>query len=143
MKNNKYEWLALVLAVVSSVSIFFFLPSYKEGHYINISSSMATISGVLLGFVTASITMLYSAQAHKLIVNAKKTGHFQDLLRRLQELMVLLFLSCILFLLALLIPDTICQIRDVLVCLGVGVFVSAFTLFWSVWRLFTKFVSFM
>lgn len=143
MKSNKYELLSFVLAIFSSVLMYFFLPQYEAGHYINIISSMATISGVLLGFVTASITMLYSAQAHKLIANAKKTGHFQDLLRRLQELMILLFLSCFLFLLALLLPDSICETREIFICLGVGVFVAAFSLFWSVWRLFTKFITFM
>ncbi|MCC8995974.1 MAG: hypothetical protein LM517_02705 [Nitrosomonas sp.] len=119
-----------------------------------IVSTVATVSGILFGFVMASVTLLVSAKENTLVQNTKKTGYLPKLIKRLHNLMFLLLAACIVFIICLFLPDSAVisgnsffstEIRYLILMLQLGIFIFSVSVinFVFVWREFSNFASHM
>lgn len=116
-----------------------------------IASAVSTISGVLFGFVMASITLFASAKDNTLVKNTTLTGHLPRLVNRLHLTMGSLLFVCLIFLVVLFIPDSLVfdfngqPIKYISVVLIVGLFflITSFFLFFQSWLGFKSFAEHM
>lgn len=116
-----------------------------------IGSSIATVAGVLLGFVMASITMFGSVKDNTLIRNTKLTGYFPKLVNRLHVTMGLLLAVCFIYTTVLFLPDDLTfamneegneyKYSSVLMILGIFFLVHSSYSFFLAWRGFKEFVE--
>jgi hypothetical protein len=116
-----------------------------------ISSTVATVTGILFGFVMASVTLLASAKDNPLIQNTQKTKYLPKLIFKLHVLMALLLTVCLIFLVCLFLPDASSftipsiaeNVRYVSAVLDFGIFVFSIAVvkFVFVWHEFSKFIS--
>lgn len=110
-----------------------------------IASTVATISGVLVGFVIASLTVLSSASSNILKQNTVLTGYYNVLIGRLGWSMMFLLSVCVTFLLLLFVPKGCTvfgtNLYALITAFGVFLFVLAVILFYSIWRSISGFVS--
>jgi len=120
-------------------------------HIQPIASTVATVAGILFGFVMASVTLLASASDNALVKNTKKTKYLPELVSRLHRMMAWLLIVCIIFLTCLFIPDNAlvpgnifpANTKFVAVILDTGVFVFSVSVFKFifVWKEFSNFAS--
>ncbi|NRB63491.1 MAG: hypothetical protein HRU40_10800 [Saprospiraceae bacterium] len=116
-----------------------------------IASAVSTLSGILFGFVMASISLFASAKDNKLIRNTTLTGYLPKLVNRLHVTMGLLLFVCFTFLLVLFIPDSLTFTVDntsykysvVIVMLGIFLGLNSFVQFYMSWRGFKDFSEHM
>jgi len=116
-----------------------------------IASAVSTISGVLFGFVMASITLFASAKDNTLVKNTTLTGHLPKLIDRLHLTMGALLLVCLIFLIVLFIPEKLefavrgYAVKYVSATLIIGLFflINSFFLFFQSWFDFKSFASHM
>ena len=116
-----------------------------------IASAVSTLSGILFGFVMASISLFASAKDNKLIRNTTLTGYLPKLVNRLHVTMGLLLFVCFTFLLVLFIPDSLTFTVDntsykysvVIVMLGIFLVLNSFVQFYMSWRGFKDFSEHM
>ncbi|WP_421848367.1 hypothetical protein [Marinomonas sp.] len=135
---------AIVAAVAWEV-----VPSLTLSQIQPIASTAATVTGILFGFVMASVILLATAKDNALIRNTQLTGYLPRLVRRLHETMGCLLSVCIIFLASLFIPEnamfsdtgTLSNLKLISIIVEVGVFVLTFSvcMFIIVWREFSKF----
>ena len=144
--------LARIIAVSISIAFAYLswkvVPDLKPSAIHPIASTMASVAGVLFGFVMASLTILTSANGNRLIENTKKTKYFEKLLRKLHISMLLLIIVCVNFLVALFIPDTVTitimvsfKLISLVLVFGVFLFSLALFNFISVWHDFSQFAK--
>ncbi len=129
------------------------VPTMKIAQIQPISSTVATVAGILFGFVMASVTMIASAKGNKLVQNTQKTKYLPKLVKKLHTTMGFLLFVCVIFLICLFIPDQkmvattglFSTVKILSVILVFGVFILSFSIcqFISVWREFSKFASHM
>lgn len=118
-----------------------------------IASAVSTISGVLFGFVMASITLFASAKDNTLVKNTTLTGHLPKLVNKLHLTMGLLLLVCIIFLIVLFLPDSLAfqigseckeyKYSSVVAVIGIFFLINSFSQFFSSWLSFKDFSSHM
>ncbi|MFT4804981.1 MAG: hypothetical protein ACI9YE_002196 [Psychroserpens sp.] len=116
-----------------------------------IASAVSTLSGILFGFVMASISLFASAKDNKLIRNTTLTGYLPKLVNRLHVTMGLLLFVCFTFLLVLFIPDSLTftvanisyKYSVVIVMFGIFLGLNAFVQFYMSWRGFKDFSEHM
>ncbi|MEM6232096.1 hypothetical protein [Shewanella scandinavica] len=116
-----------------------------------IASAVSTLSGILFGFVMASISLFASAKDNKLIRNTTLTGYLPKLVNRLHVTMGLLLFVCFTFLLVLFIPDSLTFTVDnlsykysvVIVMFGIFLGLNSFVQFYMSWRGFKDFSEHM
>ncbi|SIQ30540.1 hypothetical protein [Marinobacterium stanieri] len=113
-----------------------------------IASTMASVAGVLFGFVLASLTILASASGNKLVENTKKTKYFEKLVHRLHVSMGLLILVCLNFLAVLFVPESVMapfmtetKLLSLVLVSGVFFFSMALFVFLAVWHEFSQFTK--
>lgn len=124
------------------------VPGFNQSAIQPIASTVASVSGVLFGFVLASLTILASASTNKLVENTKKTKYFGKLVRRLQISMGLLILVCLNFLAVLFVPESVIaphmtetKLVSIILVSGVFLFSFAVFMFFAVWHEFSKFAE--
>ena len=114
-----------------------------------IASAISTLSGMLFGFVMASISLLVSAKDNKLVKNTILTGYLPKLINRLHLTMGLLLIVCFVFLFVLFTPDSLTftvgnvsyKYSVVIVMFGIFLGLNSFvqfTLFWKDFKQFSK-----
>lgn len=116
-----------------------------------IASAVSTLSGILFGFVMASISLFASAKDNKLIRNTTLTGYLPKLVNRLHVTMGLLLFVCFTFLLVLFIPDSLTftvanisyKYSVVIVMVGIFLGLNSFVQFYMSWRGFKDFSEHM
>jgi hypothetical protein len=116
-----------------------------------IASAVSTLSGILFGFVMASITLFASAKDNKLIRNTTLTGYLPKLVNRLHVTMGLLLFVCFTFLLVLFLPDSLTftvanisyKYSVVMVMFGMFLGLNSFVQFYISWRGFKGFSEHM
>ncbi len=116
-----------------------------------IASAVSTLSGILFGFVMASISLFASAKDNKLIRNTTLTGYLPKLVKRLHITMGLLLFVCFTFLLVLFIPDSLTfsisntsyKYSVVVVMFGIFLGLNSFVQFYLSWRGFKSFSEHM
>ena len=150
MLNANYTDRILPICVAALVATLAwqFIPNLELSQIQYIASTISTVSGILFGFVMASITILASAKDNRLIQNTVKTKYLPKLVSKLNFTMVLLLCVCVIFLSSLFIKiDKIAfsEIRLVSIIIVVGVFIFSLAVykFLSVWHEFSKFASHM
>ena len=141
----------LIGAGVISYFASFMVAQLNASQIQPIASTVATIAGILFGFVMASVTLIASAKDNTLVKNTKKTQYLPNLVSRLHRMMAWLLVACIVFLTCLFLPDTAYipgklfppNTRYVTIVLDFGVFVFSISVlkFIFVWREFSKFAS--
>jgi hypothetical protein len=116
-----------------------------------IASAVSTLSGILFGFVMASISLFASAKDNKLIRNTTLTGYLPKLVNRLHVTMGLLLFVCFTFILVLFIPDSLIftvanisyKYSVVIVMFGIFLGLNSFVQFYMSWRGFKDFSEHM
>lgn len=116
-----------------------------------IASAVSTLSGMLFGFVMASISLLASAKENKLVKNTTLTGYLPKLVNRLHVTMGLLLLVCFTFLLVLFIPDSLTfsientsyKYSVAIVMFGIFLVLNSFVQFYLSWKGFKNFSKYM
>lgn len=98
-----YTILALILCVVSWPLTVKLTASQLQP----IASAILTFSGILFGFVMASVTLIASAKDNTLIKNLAKTGYLKTLTERMHSTMGWLLSVCFVFILILFFPDSL------------------------------------
>ena len=136
------NYLSISLAILS----WKFIPELNLSQIQYIASTISTVSGILLGFVMASITILASAKDNKLIQNTTKTKYLPKLVSKLNNTMGLLLIVCMVFLSSLFIKIediAFYEIKLVSIVIVIGVFIFSFAVckFISIWFEFSKFAS--
>jgi len=141
----------LFFAIVITHFASFAVEKLDVDHIQPIASTVATVAGILFGFVMASVTLLASAKDNALVQNTQKTKYLPKLVSRLHRMMAWLLIVCIVFLTCLFLPDTAFipgdlfppNTRYVAVILNLGVFVFCVSVFKFifVWREFSNFAS--
>jgi hypothetical protein len=131
------------------------ISTFTEKEIQPISSAISTFSGILLGFVLASISLFASAKDNRLIRNTQLTGYLPKLISKLHITMGLLITVCLIFLIALFMPDSAIDKLTLkilgynlvcvraLVALGVFVLINSFTMFYVTWCEFKNFTKHM
>ena len=114
---------------------------------------MSTVSGILFGFIMASISLFASAKDNKLVRNTTLTGHLPKLVDRLHLTMGLLLVVCVIFLAVLFLPDTFVfemgdpkqsyKYSSALVVVGMCFLINSFSLFGLSWYGFKSFTRHM
>lgn len=116
-----------------------------------IASAISTLSGILFGFVMASISLFASAKDNTLVKNTQLTGHLPKLVNRLHVTMGLLLCVCCVFLILLFIPDSITftvnkteyRYSSLVVVCGLFLLLNSFVQFYLSWRGFKGFAEHM
>ncbi|MGI2139662.1 hypothetical protein [Shewanella baltica] len=116
-----------------------------------IASAVSTLSGILFGFVMASISLFASAKDNKLVRNTTMTGYLPKLVNRLHVTMGLLLFVCFTFLLVLFIPDSLTfnwsgkdyRYSALIVIFGVFLMQNSFIQFYLSWKGFKEFSKHM
>jgi len=116
-----------------------------------IASAISTLSGILFGFVMASISLFASAKDNTLVKNTQLTGHLPKLVNRLHVTMGLLLCVCSVFLISLFIPDSLTftyseaeyKYSSMVVILGLFLLLNSFVQFYLSWRGFKGFAEHM
>jgi hypothetical protein len=119
-----------------------------------IASTVATVSGILFGFVMASVTLLVSAKENLLVQNTIQTGYLPKLVKKLHNLMFWLLTGCLVFIICLFLPENavisgnhlwLAGLRYLTLMLYIGIFVFSVSIikFVFVWREFSNFASHM
>lgn len=118
-----------------------------------IASAVSTISGVLFGFVMASITLFASAKDNTLVKNTTLTGHLPKLVNKLHLTMGALLLVCLIFLIVLFLPDSLIfeigesdssyRYSSAVSLIGIFFLINSFFLFFSSWFSFKEFTEHM
>jgi hypothetical protein len=142
------NFIGVILAILVSALAWKFTPCLELSQVQYIASTMSTVSGILFGFVMASITILATAKDNKLVQNTAKTQYLPKLVSKLNCVMVFLLLVCVVFLSSLFIKiDNIAygEIKLVSIIIEIGVFIFSLAVykFIRVWREFSKFASHM
>ena len=88
-------------------------------------SSISEIAPALTGFIFAGLAILLSIQDKELIKNLKKTGQFQNLLKQMLVLIMILLILMLFSLSALIFEE-----------IPLGLNITIFLLSWSVLQLF-------
>ncbi|WP_200253949.1 hypothetical protein [Thiococcus pfennigii] len=73
----------LLFCVALALLALYGLDSRKQVDLISVSSTFATVSATLFGFIVAGLSVLSSLMDKKLLKNMRRTGHFGVLLREL------------------------------------------------------------
>lgn len=145
--------LLIPIALAATVTYFAsnLVDKLKIGNVQPIASTVATVSGILFGFVMASVTLLASAKENTLVKNTQKTQYLPDLVARLHRMMGWLLFVCIIFLSCLFIQDDTAfnitrfniSFRYISLLIDLGVFVFSLSIFKFIfiWKEFSKFVS--
>lgn len=118
-----------------------------------IASAVSTISGILFGFVMATITLLASAKENTLVRNTTLTGYLPRLIDKLHMTMGALLFVCVIFLVILFIPENSTfktsangadhKYASVVLSVGVFLLIVAFSLFIQSWLKFREFAKHM
>jgi len=116
-----------------------------------IASAVSTLSGILFGFVMASISLFASAKDNTLVKNTTMTGYLPKLVNRLHVTMGLLLLVCFTFLLVLFIPDSLTftinsasyKYSVAIVMFGIFLGLNSFVQFYLSWKGFKDFSKHM
>lgn len=144
----------VVLVVISLLLCWWVWPTISalESKQIQpIASSVSTITGILFGFIMASISVIAAAQNNTLVQNTRLTGYHSRLLDRLHLTMGALLLVCMIFLLVLFLPDKMTftigtppktyRYSSVVLIIGIFCLLNAFLLFFRSWIRFRSFAE--
>jgi len=128
------------------------IPELNESQVQPIASTVSTFSGILFGFVMASVIVLATAKDNKLVQNTQKTKYLPKLVSRLHTTMGLLLAVCIIFLICLFLPDSLVfkntllsgvKYVSIILVIGVSVLTFAICKFFLVWNEFKNFAHHM
>lgn len=149
--KKHYYW--LVIGATLAVCFFSWpiISKFTSKEIQPIASAVSTLSGILFGFVMASISLFASAKDNKLVRNTTMTGYLPKLVSRLHVTMGLLLFVCFTFLLVLFIPDSLtfkigntsyrCSV--LIVSFGIFLMQNSFFQFYLSWKGFKEFSKHM
>lgn len=103
VKNRLPDVVLLFLCYLYHPIIFKF--SNEKVHLI--VSIVSTIAGILLGFLIASLSILYASKEDRFMYNLSVIGILPKLIAALYSTTIMLLTTCFIYLLILFIPDNI------------------------------------
>ncbi|WP_136512923.1 hypothetical protein [Geomonas edaphica] len=150
--KHTYTLLAVVGSALAAYASLGPLAQLSVSTMQPLASTVATVAGILVGFLMASVTIIMSANNNALVQNTKLTNYLPGLLHRLHVAMAWLISVCVIFLVCMVIPETSFIQTDLsvlngkkylLIVLDVGVFIFCMSLynFIMVWKEFTRFAK--
>ncbi|TNC80689.1 MAG: hypothetical protein C9356_12375 [Oleiphilus sp.] len=144
------------IAFVSAMICWFIWPTVSEFESKSIqpiASAVSTITGILLGFIMASMSIIGAAPSNTLIRNTSLTGYLPQLVERLHYTMGALLVVCLIFLAVLFVPESKTlrlseagaeyRLGSVFVLVGMFVLIIAVYLFLWTWTKFKDFAKHM
>lgn len=130
---------AIVSAAITGVIVSSYIPP-SHGEVLAIASPLATVAGILFGFIIASVSLFSSASENELITSMKSTNMYAPLMSELSSTGLALISSCIFMVISIFTPakliySTYALTWDYLLLI-VGFFCLVYALieFWSCWR---------
>jgi len=146
-----YYWIVITVTALVCWFSWPVISSFTSKEIQPIASAVSTLSGILFGFVMASISLFASAKDNKLVRNTAMTGYLPKLVGRLHMTMGLLLLVCFTFLLVLFIPDSLIftlseksyRYSALIVIFGVFLMQNTFFQFYLSWKEFKEFSKYM
>lgn len=69
------------LVAIACALTFFYAGSYDAARLYSLANALATVSGVLFGFLLTAIAMISSLPERRLVQNMRITGHYRVLVR--------------------------------------------------------------
>lgn len=66
---------------VAAAEVFALYASHEPARIYDLANALATVSGVLFGFLLTAIAMLASLPERRLVENMRRTGHYRVLMR--------------------------------------------------------------
>lgn len=136
-------------AVITSLAtVYFTFNNYQPSHtdIVAIASPLATIAGMLFGFICASAIFLASNSTNELLRQLKSTKMLENLLVRIGATGLFLGFSCLFMILSVFMPNKIMLIYSVSFdygCMLVGLFFLIYSMleFVTCWGRIMKVVS--
>lgn len=97
------RWISAIVAVAVGAAAYRYAPdpTITRGFL----SAVAGIAATLLGFIVAALSILTAVLNRRLIINLRKTGHYDDLVSELFHAAVAFLVAMISALVSMLIPD--------------------------------------
>lgn len=149
--KKHYYWLVIAVTLLICWFSWPIISNFTSKEIQPIASAASTLSGILSGFVMASITLFASAKDNKFVRNTTMTGYLPKLVNRLHVTMGLLLMVCFTFLLVLFIPDSLTfkvgntsyRYSVLIVSFGMISMLNAFFQFYLSWKGFKEFSKYM
>lgn len=101
----KFSWIKGLASTVLTALVLEFAPVPDHNQIIAIASPLATIAGILFGFVMASLTFISSNKDNSLLLAMKKTKMYDSLMDGLLTTGLALIASCIFMVFAIFFPE--------------------------------------
>lgn len=73
------RWLSAAVALAMGFAVWHLMSDRVSGDLRETAGTLAAVSVTLLGFLIAALTILTTLLDRRLVVNMRKTGHFQQL----------------------------------------------------------------
>lgn len=149
--KKHYYWLVIATTLLICWFSWPIVSKFTSKEIQPIASAVSTLSGILFGFVMASISLFASAKDNKLVRNTTMTGYLPKLVNRLHVTMGLLLFVCFTFLLVLFVPDSLTfkigntSYRYSVLIVSIGIFLmqNSFFQFYLSWKGFNEFSKHM
>jgi hypothetical protein len=98
------RWLSLIAAVAAGALAYQFPPDIQVLR--SFASAAASVAATLLGFLVAALSILTAVLNRRLIINLRKTGHYDDLVVELLHASIAFLAALVVSMLALFVRDT-------------------------------------
>lgn len=149
--KKHYYWLVIAITLLICWFSWPIVSKFTSKEIQPIASAVSTLSGILFGFVMASISLFASAKDNKLVRNTTMTGYLPKLVNRLHVTMGLLLFVCFTFLLVLFVPDSLTfkigntsyRYSVLIVSFGMFLMQNSFFQFYLSWKGFKEFSKHM
>lgn len=151
--KSYWHWTIVLASAAVCWVVWPTVADYTSKEIQPIASAVATVAGILFGFIMGTITMFASAKDNTLVRNSTLIGYLPKLVALLHTTMGFLLLVCLIFLAVLFIPDTsqfawgdkgvTYRCASAITLVGVFFLLSSFCLFGVSWYKFHEFVKHM
>ncbi|MBF7997758.1 hypothetical protein [Rahnella laticis] len=153
--KNTINILYLVLSIALCIASWPLVTKMSAAQMQPIASAISTFSGILFGFVMASVTLIASAKDNTLIKNLAKTGYLKKLAERMHSTMGWLLGVCFAFIVILFFPDSLkfkipfssssteYLYSQIVLELGIFLLLITFKKFYHTWKEFKEITKLM
>ncbi len=96
---------AVIISLAITAYVKYNYAPIDHSHIIGIASPVATVAGILFGFVCAAVIFLAGNSTNKFIDNLRGVGLLDHLMKRMGSLALALIISCTFLVLAVFMPS--------------------------------------
>jgi len=115
---------SFILAISLAYLAYRFAPDARVDHAF--TTAIAGVSATLLGFLIAALSILTAVLNRRLIINLRKTGHYDNLIHDLIHASLMFLVSLVFALMSMFVPD---KFTTYAISLQVGIFSYAVATF--------------